>query len=229
MKTRLLHAILLTAALTARAADSPSAPGTSASPHAPAATPPAIAPLSETQQRVLRWTERQFRSFLDHRTFAGWSPEERSGLELRLTDALSGPITREYYQAINSLAALRSTNALPKLREIAFDRVEKDNRDRWMAVRALGILGDTVSVPELIHLLYHGNINTRWWAQIALVQITGVNHGGDWNAWGAWWNERGGQPPWKPEIIRWWSGQPADDELAESLAASDREFFENLK
>ena len=93
----------------------------------------------------------------------------------KLIDTLKGPHSQEYYQAINSLAALRCTNALPALREIAFDRADKDNRDRWMATRALGIIGDKESVPEMIHLLYHLNANTRWWAQISLVRLTGTN------------------------------------------------------
>lgn len=185
--------------------------------------------LNDDQRAILAWTDRQFRSFFDARTFDGWSAEERGNLEKRLIDALSGPRSRDYYQGINSLAALRSTNALPKLREIAFDRAEKDNRDRWMAIRALGIIGDKTAVPELAHLVYHGNTNTRWWAQISLVRLTGQNFGKDWNAWGKWWNEQNGQPPFKPEIIRWWSGQASPDELAASLDESDQKFLAGLK
>lgn len=185
--------------------------------------------LNDDQRAILAWTDRQFRSFFDARTFDGWSAEERGNLEKRLIDALSGPRSRDYYQAINSLAALRSTNGLPKLREIAFDRAEKDNRDRWMAIRAIGIIGDQTAVPELAHLVYHGNTNTRWWAQISLVRLTGQNFAKDWNAWGKWWNDQNGQPPFKPEIIRWWSGQASPDELAASLDESDQKFLAGLK
>jgi hypothetical protein len=185
--------------------------------------------LNDDQRAVLDWTDRQFKSFFDARTFASWSDEERTTLEKKLIDALSGPRSTEYYQAINTLAALRSTKGLPKLREIAFDRREKDNRDRWMAIRALGMFGDKADVPELIHLVYHGNVNTRWWAQISLVRITGQNFAKDWNAWGKWWNGENGQPPYKPEIIRWWNGQPELDKLAESLDESDQKFLESLK
>lgn len=195
------------------------------------ATPadPSLALLNDDQRAIVEWTDRQFRSFFDARSFEGWSAEERANLEKRLIDALSGPHSREYYQAINSLAALRSTNALPKLRALAFDRAEKDNRDRWMAIRALGIIGDKSAVPELAHLVYHGNTNTRWWAQISLVRLTGQNFGKDWNAWGKWWNEQKGQPPFKPEIIRWWNGQAEPDELANSLNESDEKFLAGLK
>ena len=193
------------------------------------ATPDAAASLNADQKTVLDWTDRQFRSFFDARTFDGWAPQERASLEGRLLDTLKGPITREYYQAINTLAALRATNALPSLRTIALERREKDNRDRWMAIRALGLIGDRASVPELAHLVYHGNSNTRWWAQISLVRITGKNFGTDWHAWGRWWNEQKESPAFQPDIVRWWSGQAEPDKLAESLAESDRKFLEGIR
>jgi HEAT repeat protein len=189
----------------------------------------ASARLNADQRRVLEWTDRQFRSFFDQRTFAGWSDKEKADLEAKLLDALKGPRTRDYYVAINSLAALGSTNALPALRDLAFDRRDKDNRDRWMSIRALGILCDKASAPEFIHLVYHGNANTRWWAQLTLVRLTSQNFGSDWKAWQKWWNESGGQPPCSSEIVRWWGGQAEPEKLAESLAESDRKFLEGLR
>ena len=186
-------------------------------------------PLNDDQISVAAWTDRQFRGFFDDRTFGGWPDEERVNLEKRSIDALSGPRTRDYYQAINTLGALRSTNSLPRLRDLAFERVEKNNRDRWMSVRVLGIMGDRQSIPDLIHLVYHGNQNTHWWAQITLVRLTGQNFGGDWKAWGKWWNDSGGQPRYNPEIIRWWDGQAEPDKLAESLNESDRQFLAGIK
>jgi hypothetical protein len=185
--------------------------------------------LNDDQRAVLAWTDRQFRNFFDGRTFDGWSDEERTALEKKLIDALSGPRSTEYYQAINTLAALRSTSALPRLRAIAFERVDRNNRDRWMCVRALGLIGDKAAVPDLIHLVYHGNVNTRWWAQISLVRITGKNFGKDWNAWGKWWNDQKGEPAYKPEIIRWWNGQTEPDKLAQTLEESDQKFLESIK
>jgi uncharacterized protein (TIGR03435 family) len=184
--------------------------------------------LNEDQRLMAQWTDSKFQRFFDARTFAGWSNNERAGLERRLIDTLKGPRSDEYYQAINSLAALRSTKGLPALRELAFDRREKDNRDRWMCVRALGLLGDKQSAPEMIHLLYHYNVNTRWWAQISLVRLTGQNFGKDWKAWGNWWNSHNGQPPFNPEIIRWSKTQAEPDKLAESLDEGDRKFLENI-
>lgn len=187
------------------------------------------AKLNGDQRRVLAWTDRQFRSFFDARTFEGLANTERAALETQLLDTLNGPVNRDYYVAIGSLAALRSTNALPKLRELAFERRDKNNRDRWMALRALSLIGDNASVPEMIHVVYHGNVNSRWWAQIALVQLTGQNFGKDWEAWGKWWNESGGRPAWDPQIIRWWKDQAEPDQLAASLAEHDAKFLAGLQ
>jgi len=185
--------------------------------------------LNEDQRLVMQWTRNHSGRFSDTRTFDGWSSEERANLERRLIDALKGPQTDEYYQAINTLGALHSTKALPALREIAFDHREKNNRGRWMAIRTLGAIGDKQSVPELIHLLYHYNGDARWWAQIALVQLTGQNFGGDWNAWGNWWNAQKGRPPFDPKIVRWSDSQPEPDKLAEKLGEKDRIFLARLK
>jgi len=185
--------------------------------------------LNEDQRAVLAWTDRQFRSYFDARTFAGWSESERTALETKSIDALKGPRSQDYYRAINTLGALHSIKALPALRGIAYERVDRNNRDRWMAIRSLGLIGDQADVPTLIQLVYHGNINTRWWAQISLVRITGQNFGKDWNAWGKWWNERKGEPPYNPEIIRWWNGQAEPDKLAQSLEESDQKFLADLK
>jgi hypothetical protein len=81
----------------------------------------------------------------------------------------------------------------------------------------------------MIHLLYHYNVNTRWWAQISLVRLTGRNFGKDWNAWGNWWNSQNGQPPFNPEIIRWSGNQAEPGKLAENLAESDRKFLANIQ
>jgi hypothetical protein len=184
--------------------------------------------LNKDQRAILDWTDRQFRSFFDRRTFNGWSEKERADLEAKSLDALSGPRNQEYYQAIGTLAALRSRKAVGPLLAIAADRAEKDCRDRWMAIRALGIIGDKQVIAELIPLVYHGNTNTRWWAQISLVRLTGQNFGSDWQAWSNWWNNQGGQPPATAEIIRWWKGQPEPDKLAETLATNDRKFLEQI-
>jgi hypothetical protein len=190
-----------------------------------------VPPLNEDQRRVEEWTTRQFRNFFDQRTFAGWSQAERDTLETKSIDALNGPQSREYYQAINTLGALRSTNGFQRLLAIATDRADKNNRDRWMAIRALGEFGDKSIVPELIPLVYHGNVNTRWWAQISLVRLTGTNFGGDWRAWGAWWNQRGGKPAFATNDFVQWVQQPGwatPAEVEVKLQEGDSNFFAKL-
>lgn len=188
-------------------------------------------PLNDDQRRIDEWTTRQFRSFLDNRTFAGWSQAERAALEKKSLDLLKGPHSREYYQAINTLGAMRSTNGFKPLLNIATDRADKDNRDRWMAIRALGLFGDQSIVPELIPLVYHGNVNTRWWAQISLVRLTGTNFGGDWRAWGAWWNGRGGHPAFATHDYVRWVQQPGwetPEQVEAKIQESDANFLGKL-
>jgi serine/threonine protein kinase len=197
--------------------------------------------LNEDQRLFAQWSDRHFSSFNDPRSFDGWSSRARVDLERRLINTLSQPRSglrgqsNEYYQAVNTLAALRSTNAQALLRSMAFDHVDKilrteiSNRRRWMATRALGLIGDQTVVPDLIHLLYHNNSNVRWWAQVSLVRLTRQNFGSDWKAWGKWWNTHVGQPPFDPEVVRWWKGQAEPSKLAESLAERDRKFIMGLK
>ncbi|HZL43907.1 MAG TPA: protein kinase, partial [Verrucomicrobiae bacterium] len=185
--------------------------------------------LDRDQLIVVDGTNRRFHDELDTRTFDGWTYKKRAALERRSIDQLQGPHSAEYYRAINTLAALHSVAALPALREIAFDRRQKDNRDRWMAIRALGIIGDRSAVPELCHLVYHYNANSRWWAQISLVWLTGQNFGSDWRAWGAWWNRHNGRPPFNPQIIRWSRNQAPGGDPLRIPAASDRSFLDNMQ
>jgi len=184
------------------------------------------APLNAEQRLVQQWTEERFQDLLDNRTFSGWSDAQEVALEHRLIETLKGPHSDQYYKAISSLGALRRPEAVPSLLAIAADRRVKDNRDRWMATRALGMLADKRVVPELIHLTYHPNVSVHWWAQIALVQLTGANFGGDWQAWGRWWNQTGGQPPFHPAQARWTRDPHASDPVA--LQEHDRQWLKNI-
>lgn len=204
---------------------------------APSAGPSAALPaaasqpgLNERQRAFVDWTEHQFRSLFDLRTFAGWSEEQKADLEARSLDALKGPQNQEYYQAIGTLAALHSQQAVAPLLAMASERAEKDCRDRWMAVRALGMLGDKSVVPDLVHLVYHGNINTRWWAQVSLVRLTGQNFSHDWQAWGKWWNSQGGRPEFKAEFIAWYQDPTLSDpnRVSKTLSEADEKFFAEL-
>ncbi|HZQ48260.1 MAG TPA: protein kinase [Verrucomicrobiae bacterium] len=191
--------------------------------------------LNDDQRDVVQYDNRKFHNYFDGRSFDGWPDKERADLEKRLIDTFKAPDSDDLYRAINSLAALRSTNALPLLRTKALDpgprllRVEISNRPRWMAVRALGLMGDKTSVSKMIHLLYHNNQYVRWAAQISLVRLTGQNFGRDWAAWGKWWNEQKGSPPFDAGMVRWWRSQPEPAELEKELADGDRKFLENIQ
>jgi serine/threonine protein kinase len=191
--------------------------------------------LNADQRLVIQHSELKFHKYFDARTFESWSKEERNNLEGRSLDAIRGPRSDTQYEAINTLAALHSTNAVPLLLEMALEhkvtivRLESSNRYRWMAIRALGIIGDRTVVPKLIPLLYHNNGYVRWWAQISLVRLTGQNFGMDWKAWGNWWNSQNQQPPFDGEVTRWWRGQAEPDELAKALVEDDRKFLNGLK
>jgi len=222
--------------LTFRTAETSSARGGGPQAEAPAQNAateaqPVIPGLNADQKAVLEWTDRQFRSFFDRRDFAGWSQEERDKLEAGLLEVLQGPQTRQYFQAINSLGALKSKKAVQPLLAIAAERRDKNNRDRWMAIRALGLIGDKSVVPELIHLVYHANVNTHWWAQIALVQLTGVNFGEDWKAWGKWWTDQGGKPAFNPQFVVWYQDPAFSDpaKIQDTLKASDQKFLEDIQ
>jgi hypothetical protein len=166
---------------------------------------------------------------MDHRTFGSSSDEERLVLERNSIERLKGPQSEEYYRAINTVAALRSTNAIPALRKIAFERREKANRDRWMAVRALAILNDRSSTRDFIQLLYHPNANTRWWAQIALVRVTGANLKGSWQNWERFLSREASPHVAPIEIARWSKNQVGPDELEKELALNDEEFLQSLR
>jgi hypothetical protein len=85
-------------------------------------------------------------------------------------------------------------------------------------------------VPELIHLIYHYNQNTRFWAQISLVWLTGVNFGDDWQKWGEWWNSKAivvNLPACSFEKIEWTTNPEWAD--PQKQKENDIEFIEKLK
>lgn len=183
--------------------------------------------LNEAQKLYMNWTETYFASFLDRKEYANLSDSAKKELEEKWLKVLQGPLSQKYYHVINCLAAIKSKKAVNPLLKIATEHREKDNRDRWMATRALGIVGDESIVPELIHLVYHYNQNTRFWAQVSLVRLVGANFASDWQAWGQWWNKEKGSPPFSSQKTTWtsradWSNQKFQEE-------KDKAFIERLK
>jgi serine/threonine protein kinase len=184
------------------------------------------APLNLGQRLFMERSEAEFRKLLEEPVFPDSSEKDRAEQDQQLLAALKGPHSDQYWKAITALAYWRPPGAAQSLLAIATDQRARGNRDRWMAVRALGILGDKTVVPELIHLTYHFNADTRWWAQISLVRLTGTNFGADYQAWGRWWNQAGGQPPFDPERVRW-TTDPQGSDLA-LQAQHDQLWLANL-
>ncbi|OHB56887.1 MAG: hypothetical protein A2Y12_03010 [Planctomycetes bacterium GWF2_42_9] len=131
-----------------------------------------------------KWSFRTFSEFLDCRQFTTSYDEET------LISQLNNRKSKEYYRAINILACIKSQKAVPSLAAIAFTKQEKDNRDRWMAARALGIIGDKSVTGDLIHLMYHPNNNTRLYARVSLIRLTGKDLGPNWEKWASWYKKK---------------------------------------
>jgi hypothetical protein len=188
---------------------------------------PQDAKLTEAQRQFRDWTGQQFGGLLNAAAAQNLSDEEKAAQEKEWLHQLATLEGRARNPAINGLAILRSKGAVPGLLKVAADRAERDNQDRWMAARALGMIGDQSVVPELVHLTYHYNLNTRWWAQISLVRLTGQNFGRDVTAWRQWWDKEGRKPAISEETIRWttnaeWADRKWQDDF-------DRRFLEGLK
>jgi len=136
------------------------------------------------------------------------SAEERDRKEKEWLSLFPGPRNLAHWQAIEALGTIRSQKAVKPLLDIATEMRIVDNRSRYLAVKALGRIGDKSVVPELIHLIDHYNANTRKWAQASLARLTGQYFGDAKEKWGDWWNEQGDEPKYisgkeypKPEGI----------------------------
>jgi len=189
--------------------------------------------LNESQKLYVEWTEKTFAQLLDESKYKNLSDLEKEKLEEEWLKIIQeGPFDYKYYEAINGLGTIKSYKAVKPLLKIATDRQEKNNRDRWMAIRALGMIGGSndLVVPELIHLVYYPNQNTRFWSQISLVWLTGVNFGDDWKKWGEWWNAKAivvNLPACSFEKVEWTKNPEWADEQKQK--ENDIAFIEKLK
>ena len=163
---------------------------------------PRDAKLTDVQRGFRNWSEGTF-SALDAAWWQSLSPTEKATWEEKWLKQLSSGSEEKRMMAIRCLAGAGCKRAVSQVLKIAAERVEKDNADRCEAVRALGILGDRSLVPELVPLTYHYNMNTRLWAQISLVRLTGENFGRDVAAWKTWWEKQGGKPPIDAKPVVW--------------------------
>ncbi len=191
--------------------------------------------LTPYQTMFWQWSEHRFSSTLDRNVLANFTDATRQDIEefwiRRLAeskrtwddyrwygDAQSySAVDYERCEAISCLSALRSKVAVCQLKQIAVENVAKDARERWMAVRGLGMIGDKSIVPDLIHCVYHHNTNVRFYAQISLVRLTGSNYQYDWEKWGEWWNSHHGNPKSSFARIDWQFPKDAKPEDIQEL------------
>ena len=91
--------------------------------------------LDEPQRLYRDWTETTFADLFNASLLQQIGSAVKAEKEENWLDELATLEGRERIPAINGLAALRTKKAVPDLLKVATDREEKDNRDRWMAVR----------------------------------------------------------------------------------------------
>jgi beta-lactamase regulating signal transducer with metallopeptidase domain len=163
-------------------------------------------------QEYVRWTAKQFSRgglWLPENAFDDLTPEQREEKVNYYVKALEGEYGRHQCEALASAGVLKDARLLSGvLKAATYHRNDSDYdcRPKWMAVEALGRLGDESVVPALVPLVDHGNQNTRMWARASLVRLTGQNFKDDKQAWGSWWNNAPKEPrinlselkPWTP-------------------------------
>jgi len=137
--------------------------------------------------------------FIPDEAFDHLTPEQLDAAREEWLATVNGPAGRQQGRAIEALGAIHCEDAVPALLELATNRRIIDNRTRWLATRALGRIGGEDVVLPLIYLVDYFNSNTKYWAQASLYRLTGEWHGEDREAWGAWWNAAGGEPPYVAE------------------------------
>lgn len=177
-------------------------------------------------QEYIKWTAETFgRSglWMPENAFDGLSPEEREKKVTYCVGALEGNYGRPLCPVLAEAGALKDKRLVPGVLKAATYHREDANYDcrpKWMAVAALGRLGDESGVPALIPLVDHGNQNTKMWARASLVRLTGENFGADKQAWGKWWNATGKTPQLDAEALKPW--QPlADSQTTATAQASE--------
>ena len=180
--------------------------------------------LTEPQKAYRDWTETRMARVVVSPEAEALEDAKRGERETEWIEQVKTSSGSGRILAINGLVHIGSSKATPALLKVAANRSEGDNRDRWVATRALGIIGDRTAIPDLVHLTYHYNQNTRFWAQISLVRLTCKNFGQDVDAWRKWWDQQGGKPEISEERIEWTSNPEwADPAKQEEF---DRDFLQ---
>ncbi len=158
--------------------------------------------VEQETREYLIWSNTTFGRaglWLPESAFDHLTPEQLEAKRAEWLAIVNGQPGRHQCYAIEALGAIHCEEALPALLRIATNPEVVDNRTRWLAVRALGRIGGEGVVPELIYLVDYFNENTRNWARASLYRLTGEWFGADREAWGQWWNDTGGEPPYVAE------------------------------
>jgi len=172
---------------------------------APPPAPELVAEMDEFYDGV----DEETRAFLQQAVRRGLGPgsfaaegaaaqeprEQRADQQARWLALIEG----DRYEAIENLGAAHCVQAVPALLRFATAREAGDPKARWLAIRALGRIGDERAIPELVYLVNYPEENSRMWARASLYRLTGRWFGGDRDAWGNWWNQTGGEPRYVPE------------------------------
>jgi hypothetical protein len=98
-----------------------------------------------------------------------------------IVDAQSSDLKKRT-RAIAALGNVAAKDAVEVLISITKEPMS-NNLPKWMAVRALGRIGDKAAVPALIELVDHDDWNTRVYAKVSLAEITGVYFGDNKEKW----------------------------------------------
>ncbi|GMW00975.1 MAG: hypothetical protein AMXMBFR84_21120 [Candidatus Hydrogenedentota bacterium] len=205
-------------------------------------TPPDIDPVMESAEReisahyakadpevqeYIRWTAKTFGRnglWLPAEYFDEMSGVERAEKVDYLARALDGEYGRHLCDALNQAGVLADPKLLPGVLKAATyhrDDADYDCRPKWMAVAAVGRIGQISAVPDLVPLVDHGNQNTRMWARASLARLTGEYFGEDKKAWADWWNASH-DPKISEDAIKPWQ-PPAVVEPAKAEAPSPKQ------
>jgi len=154
-------------------------------------------------QHYVHWTATHFGGmglWLPENAFDALSEEECERRVVACGKALEGEYGAQMCEALAAAGVLKDKRLVPAVLKVAtYERGGgQDNRPKWMAVAALGRIGDERAVSELIPLVDHYNENTRMWARASLVRLTGQSFGADKQAWTNWWKTTGKNPPIDP-------------------------------
>ncbi|OQA02727.1 MAG: hypothetical protein BWY69_00892 [Planctomycetes bacterium ADurb.Bin401] len=94
-----------------------------------------------------------------------------------------------------------------------------------MATRAFGLIGDKAVTGDLIHLMYHYDRNTRMYARISLIRLTGRDCGPDWQKWALWY-KRKVDKKFSARKIKWTENKEWSDD--KKLRKQDEEMLQDM-